>query len=386
MSRNRLATVCLFLFQWVHTGSAFINNYRCPRSPHVTSLFAKHHHESSVSGKITRMTCKNSYVEFQHLPTNVTITIVGCLHGSVSSANDVHQALCRQNTDAVVLELCPSRYKILKKNKERSSSGIVASMNNKRKPPYEGISYGLSANLLGGVSALQASLSGFQPGLEFTTAIEYVNAQNTKGRSCNLILADQAVDVTLARIDALPKVSYEMLENFYLNRFRWNLSSFDIKSKALIEAIWGPLDLGRVLTRSYHAFFDLMKLTLPPVILLQTILLLASIFLGAALGEDSSGIQQNVNTIDMGAEILLHVSLSATIIISSFILIVLPLVQVVIYERDDQIASGIAATCTLLQQRNQSSDCDEYTPRVVAVLGLLHVNGIVKRLMESSGK
>jgi hypothetical protein len=138
------------------------------------------------------------------------------------------------------------------------------------------------------------------------------------------------------------------------------------------------------LTRSYHALMDLIKLTLVPVILLQILLLILSTFLGTALGDNSSVLPMKDNAIEAANELLMHLILSATIVCSTFILIVLPLVQVVIYERDDQIASGIAATCQLLRQRpNLISKNDEYKPRVVAVLGLLHVNGVAKRLIES---
>lgn len=373
MIRIRFQAISLFLVQVfvVHRGSAFT----------VTGKVYRYH--SAVfgsSGSDLYRSC-DAYLEFQHCPTNVTVTLVGCLHGSVSSANDVSQALCRQNTDAVVLELCPSRYGTIQRRLFHSNGGLPATSDKLIRSMRKDQTFGLSASLLGGVSTLQASLSGFQPGLEFITAIEYVEAINEERRVCDLILADQAVGVTLERMDALPKVSFDMLTNLVANRFCWSGSLYDIQSKALLEAIWGRLDLGRVLSRSYQAFIDLIKLTLPPIILLQTILFLSSNLLGRMINANVPDTHMKADVATLSADILMHLSLSAVVMYLSYLLIVLPLVQVVIQERDDQIASGIDAACCLLRQRESynGGDCN---PRVVAVLGLLHVNGVAKRLID----
>jgi pheromone shutdown protein TraB len=374
----RIRFVLLFsLFLVFDIGSAFISRKRHRYQHPKVAVFRDRSGDTDRIGN-------NAYIEFQHFPTNVTVTLVGCLHGSVSSAKDVYGVLCQQSTDAVVLELCPMRYGTIQKRLlKKKEAGTVSRYDEITRSRGKERTFGLSASLLGGVSVLQASLSGFQPGLEFITAIEYVNTMNIERTRCYLILADQAVDVTLERMDALPKVSYDMIENFCVTGFRWDQSYYSVQSKALLEAIWGRLDLGRVLTRTYHAFIDLLKLTLPPVILLQTMLFFASTLLGTVIREDQSDIPMTADSIDMVAERLVQGSLSAAIVYLSYIFIVLPLVQIVIHERDDQLASGIAAACALLRQQQDYNE-DNYTPRVVAVLGLLHVNGVAKRLIDSS--
>jgi len=90
---------------------------------------------------------------------------------------------------------------------------------------------GVDAAVLGGVSRIQTALSGFDPGLEFITAIEYVMEQNRTGsggvrpdtsnntrsgkRSCDLVLADQSVDETLRRVGSLPSESWKMWLDFW---------------------------------------------------------------------------------------------------------------------------------------------------------------------------
>jgi pheromone shutdown protein TraB len=228
------------------------------------------------------------------------------------------------------------------------------------------------------VSSLQASLSGFEPGLEFVKAMEFVAKENAliakSHKRMDIVLADQAVDETLARLDSLPNVSLDMFKDFCTNsRFQWDDSIYHELNQALLEAVWGPLDLSRVLMRSFSAMVDLIKLTLPPVICIQALLILTSAFVGQLTSAGNVAMETQ-------AETLVHISSSAIFILVSYFFIVLPVVKVVISERDDQIASGISSACALMQRNN--SERKGSVARIVAVLGLLHVNGVAKRLVE----
>ena len=59
-----------------------------------------------------------------------------------------------------------------------------------------------------------------------------------------------------------------------------------------------------------------------------------------------------------------------------YVALALPATRVILCERDDQLADGIRAAC-----KSAVGDKKE-NATVVAVLGLLHVNGVAKRLLQ----
>jgi hypothetical protein len=63
-----------------------------------------------------------------------------------------------------------------------------------------------------------------------------------------------------------------------------------------------------------------------------------------------------------------------------YITVALPAARVVLRERDERLTAGIKQACRLAVQENSKNS----TPKVVAVLGLLHVNGVAQRLLSSS--
>jgi biopolymer transport protein ExbD len=63
-----------------------------------------------------------------------------------------------------------------------------------------------------------------------------------------------------------------------------------------------------------------------------------------------------------------------------YISVALPAARVVLRERDDQLTAGIQQACRLAVQQNGNNS----TPKVVAVLGLLHVNGVAQRILSSA--
>ena len=72
------------------------------------------------------------------------------------------------------------------------------------------------------------------------------------------------------------------------------------------------------------------------------------------------------------SEYIDEVLLSAVVTLGNYLLLTMPLVKVVLTDRDDILADGIRKAC----QRAGSGG------RVVAVLGLLHVNGIADRILS----
>lgn len=68
-----------------------------------------------------------------------------------------------------------------------------------------------------------------------------------------------------------------------------------------------------------------------------------------------------------------------------YISVALPAARVVLRERDEQLTAGIQQACRLaVQQQQNGSKNKTSVPKVVAVLGLLHVNGVAQRILSSA--
>ena len=73
-----------------------------------------------------------------------------------------------------------------------------------------------------------------------------------------------------------------------------------------------------------------------------------------------------------------------------YVFLALPSVQAIISERDDQLANGIISACELVSEKKNLKNMaiDDYmngkpSGRVVALLGILHINGVAARMMMS---
>ena len=333
-----------------------------------------------------RVSNSASSVEFVDSETGCQVVLLGCFHGTVSSAKEVEELLLREPTDVVALELCASRFEDLRRDlarRQRSNSNkswllryldMVLKTSQKR-----GMATGMAAAILGGVSGLQTALSGFTPGLEFTTALRIATKCEN---DCDIILADQAVDETLKRLGNLPLVAIDIITR---NRARKH-------HEILITAIWGDkkaafpqVQLPKVLTRNQEAIKDLIRLATPPVLLFQVIFATMNQAMGTlqtdALDAFSHANQANsnmgFNIANLASEALPHWIASVLIVSLAYFGIALPAVQVILDERDEQLANGIRAACRLAASKSRAK-----RGRVVAVLGLLHVNGVAKRFLS----
>jgi pheromone shutdown protein TraB len=362
-------------------------------------------------------------VEFVDPETGCEVVLLGCFHGTVSSAQDVQQ-LVNDQTDIVALELCATRFADLKRDLIRQEE-FANQNNSKVEKPWvtrylsmvaktgkeKGLATGVAAAVLGGVSGMQTALSGFTPGLEFTTAVQLASSME----DCDLVLADQVVDETLRRLGSLPLVATEMIRN---------PSQLPVDIKSLGTSLWGDnefaphqLHIFKVLFRNSAAIEDFVRLTVPPTLLFQLFLVgLASVFQGvpeaavaAADGSLSATIMDSsLNLVTdaaavtsfsfddmatMTLDLLPHFMASGLIVSLSYLLIALPAARVVLFERDEILTSGIRAACRLAASKHAQEDRDgqqqqqqqqqQRPGRVVAVLGLLHVNGVAQRFLSS---
>ena len=307
-------------------------------------------------------------VEFTDPETGCQVVLVGCFHGTPSSAQDVSNAIT-PDTDIVTLELCAARFKDLKRAAEEDlklkSNGFGGYLQLVSKTiETKGLATGLVTAILVGFSDFQSSLSGFDPGLEFKTALDKAILHE-----CDVVLADQVVDETLRRIGSLPQVSWEM--NNLSKNMTLVLENWSSNSKSLKHAIVGDerlprVELGKFLFRNSAAVKDFLRFATPPFTLMFLLLTAGSSY---ALTDDSIVI---ADPTIQGQ--FVHYVASAVLFISTYLGFFLPAVKVVLFERDQVLTDGIKAACRRAGKGG----------RVVAVLGFLHVNGVTKKMLDQT--
>lgn len=293
--------------------------------------------------------------------TGCEVVLIGCFHGSQTSAADVREALelapreppltteQPASDNAVVLELCASRCADLIKMKSATSTAktpwvIRYTKNIQKTAKEQGLSSAAATALLTGVSGLQSSK--LEPGLEFKTALDIA-----KENGMDVILADQSVDITVEKLGKLPQTTLEVLVG----------NEWLLHAKSLARAVIGlkphHLTLPLFLLRSKESIREAFTFFLQPLFILLTLQLTLSAFqipeVGAATETLSNG---NFNEI-----------MNVILIGGLYMAVALPATKIVLSERDDCLTKGI-----------RTAACDR--KRVVAVLGLLHVNGVSDRL------
>lgn len=210
--------------------------------------------------------------------TGCQVVLVGCFHGSTTSANDVKEALDDAATDGAVLELCTDRCADLMKPAPSSEEkklpwwrGLSRRVAQTREK--QGLSTATTMAVLGGFSGIAQSSSGMTPGIEFRTALDIA-----KDRRLDVILADQPVDITLQRLSQLPSVALDVLMS----------QQFLEEARSLQRAVFGTkarhLSLLSFLTRSDESSGDILKYLLLPTSVFVTLQLL----MGEQGGTDAS--------------------------------------------------------------------------------------------------
>lgn len=341
-----------------------------------------------------------------HPKYGTEIILIGCLHGSSSSKADVQAVLNTEpETDVVALELCPTRYKDLKKDMEKriqkSDSGEYTRFDDYEKDDgflrmvsktteSKGIATGLAALILGGTSIISTKLSGFEAGAEFVTAIEYVESR--KDSFCDVILADTAVDETLKGVGSIPMKSFEMMRSYVLSGLDWD--SVYVKNASVLSTAVGAtheegiplLKLNLALIRNRGVVTDIARLLIPNYVLIELINAVSTFSFGdvAAAAANSGGLDTisevaSATTLSQLMSIIYNVFfqvVESTILLSlGYLLFVLPTTGVILTDRDVQLSNGIEDACKIASLKKSNGG------KVVAVLGFLHVNGVAKTVM-----
>lgn len=355
--------------------------------------------------------CERACVELTDPETGCEVVLVGCFHGSPSSAADVQREVWSAPTDVVALELCASRFDDLNRMMEKTEEEKKVKTPRAVRFVYlvgetirtRGLSTGVATAVLGGVSGMQTALSGFTPGLEFSTAVEASKRQQQQ-TECDIILADQSVDETIEKVGKLPQVVTSMVQeirqkdsNMPLEDTQWgkmasHLSTALAGDTDLLEANY-QVNVPRVVTRSRESISEMARLMVPPVVFTQMALILVNqaLFPEPMLDTNDgfltlllSFFWNPVVRFDPMAfvmDAIPHVLILSTMLTTAYAVLMVPVTQVILAERDDQLTDGIRAACRIANSKHQA---EGKKGRVVAVLGLLHVNGVTKRMMAAS--
>lgn len=314
-------------------------------------------------------------IAFLDPATKCHVSLLGCCHGAESSSQDVARLLSSE-TDIVVLELCPSRFADLQRDSLATEHGGTSSVPQNfwllaywemisKTTTQRGIPTGIAAAILGGFSGVQTALCGFTPGLEFKTALKLAEKFG-----CDVILADQDVEETLRKVGSLPRIAVDTVAS------RDRIDKWRLYHDTLAKAIFGqqgqtccddgPLpqvSLPLALVRNFAAIQDFLRLTLPPLLLIW-------VCISTLPRVDLSTIDTVHGTATL-SESIIHWLVSGAILSIGYLGLALPAVSIILMERDEILKTGIQAACRRAGEGGH----------VVAVLGLLHVNGVAKRML-----
>lgn len=365
----------------------------------------------TTTTSLSYASCERACVEFTDPETGCEVVLVGCFHGSPSSAADVRREVESAPTDVVALELCASRFDDLGKMMEQKTEEEEQRAKTPRAVRFvylvgetirtRGLSTGVATAVLGGISGVQTALSGFTPGLEFSTAVEASRQQQT---DCDIVLADQSVDETIEKVGKLPQVVKSMVQDIRqkdssirLEETQWGKMATHL-STALMGADPNLVDknyqvnVPRVVTRSRESVSEMARLMIPPVVFTQMTLILVN---QALFPDPMLDTQDGFLTLLLSffwnplvrfdpmafvMDAIPHVFILSTMMTTAYAVLMVPVTQVILAERDDQLTNGIRAACRIANSKHEE---EGRKGRVVAVLGLLHVNGVTQRMLAS---
>jgi hypothetical protein len=325
----------------------------------------------------------SAVVQFIDPCTQAEVVLVGVFHGTSSSAEDVQTATTSSKVNVLVLELCASRFSDLQRQHETQQQRFTRTRVKEEEETkhaskswaerythmvlqtmqQRGVATGLAAALLSGFTGLQSGMSGFTPGLEFVTALHHCDTHPNESSSSmagtDVILADQDVDETLRKLGDLPFSAsevfvWERLEDGQRQRRNF-LSIRDeccLHVVTLQRAIFGSDDtdipqvhLPSALLRNKSAITDLCRLVLPSTLLIAIVSQTIAVAMGT---NDWNGVSayavasaSTTNAIDMQLLAWIGHSMASLLILGAGTLASIPVVKIILTERDDILTGGL---------------------------------------------
>ena len=306
--------------------------------------------------------CSVSFVEPE---TGCEVTLVGCFHGSPSSAQDVQETLTQYPPKVLVLELCPDRFLSIQEQLRKEDVATIPTKAPRRTETNTDWAVRSVGGILRLVNRVQSTVfSGLTPGLEFVTAI-----QSCPGT--DIVLADQPVKETLRKLSRVPQ--------FGLRSLRHGSPLRD--SKGLGTALFGSKDHVSVNVFDFGMRHRSAQKELAQWVLVPMSALVLPILGLATISNDVLALSLEFpgNAEWNPSNFFPFVAVNVLMILLCYMGLVLPATRVVLHERDAILANGVLAACKVA--KDESGDTDPPS-RVTAILGLLHVNGVTRRLLN----
>lgn len=282
------------------------------------------------------------------------VYIVGCVHGTQVSASDVENVVQEVGPDVVVLELCEARLQQLRKRQLPSQSPLLGRMNSSG-TYWGGPGPTALAIILTFVYRLQRTLGG-EPGAEFKAAMAAANG-------ARVVCGDAPASRTVRRLYA----------TFVSPRRSLSVAGATVRgmSQRILDPSTAGINVPRVLLEGRRVR-ELARIFVP--------LLAAVAALSAVAGSGAFTLAASASSLGGGAARVVDVfdtlrNIADPLFTAYILLTGLHFVKVLVHDRDVVLARSIRKAARHCR-RDSAGDV-----AIVAVLGLMHVNGVV-RLLE----
>ncbi len=318
----------------------------------------------------------------------VDVHIVGAIHSTPTSARDVDETVRATRPSAVVLELCGGRWRGLLNARERevatppSMRGELRDWWNSSVRTKAAIGAApalISASLSLPYAVMRATGSdSFRPGSEFLAVVEAGAREGGALARPRIILGDiDAADTLTGLARALQLRAYG--GRGAAATLAHARRQFGVLRRALGLDDASALRLGAALGRA-AAMRDALVLSLPATLALVAVEL---VFGGGGTSGGGGPL-----ALDDTTE---HAIVALNAILSLWIVLGAPdAIEAMLDKRDDALASAIEHACNEADERSESdaerggAGAGGPRPAVVAVVGMLHVNGVAARLAGAS--
>lgn len=287
------------------------------------------------------------------------VLIVGCVHGSAASAADASLIVSSASPSALVLELCPDRLATLRKMMLVSPSRLPSSTTfSSLKKTFGGAGPAAMAVVLNGLYDLQR-INGVVPGVEFADAI---------------LAADNLIaPPTVIAGDTDAKVTVRALATAVSSPLS-SLSCIPAALRFLGQQLAPPPPGGISVAAALAAGFGMRVREFAAVFLpLMAVFYACAAAAGVVVGGVKDGYVQ-ASSAAVGEVVAVAAAAAQGACVLFLFLTSLTVIYVLVDARDRVLAEAVRQAVKDVKEEAGSA------PVVVAVVGLLHVNGILRYL------
>jgi len=178
-----------------------------------------------------------------------------------------------------------------------------------------------------------------------------------------------------------------------------NLDPIQTEFSNFKTALWGDdnlwksgsstqIDVGKVLFRDTRVIGDLLRLTLPSLIITSVSFHFGFVAIDmlfspqSAISSTTTLLTTADSFVPAPSSEIFDIITNTMALWGTFIFLALPLSKVILTERDSYLAQGVKNAIEIVSNK-KTVPLKENVSTIVVVLGLLHVNGVTKLLLNS---